>query len=326
MDLENNGDYQTAARMALKKKAIPIPDLRGKTVLDVGCDHGFWCWEAAARGAKRVVGIDRNRMIRGSHFNLIGFNSAVAKAKGFNQCEFMKYDIGKQFPDLGKFDVVFCFSMYHHAFANCGDHYPVWHWLRRHCREVLLWENPTGPEDSVVKLSVEQPYNRADILQTAGLFNDIEEIGPAMHVKTRTVWRCFPHNAETTEYNATMLVGSGGANKAFSYADGRRIFEIENILDFRPVPGSLNVKVNRAFDWDGVYYRAQVLDPVSRANLNGEWRPRWARFYPLMANDKKVFAFRFEGENYKTDYVELIADDRLRELLPPAFKLTSTNG
>ena len=33
-------------------------DLRGQTVLDIGCGSGVYCFEAARRGAARVVGID----------------------------------------------------------------------------------------------------------------------------------------------------------------------------------------------------------------------------------------------------------------------------
>ena len=37
--------------------AIPA-DLRGKSVLDIGCNGGFYCIEMKRRGAERVVGID----------------------------------------------------------------------------------------------------------------------------------------------------------------------------------------------------------------------------------------------------------------------------
>ena len=35
-----------------------LPDLSGKTVLDLGCGYGRSCADAVARGACRVVGID----------------------------------------------------------------------------------------------------------------------------------------------------------------------------------------------------------------------------------------------------------------------------
>ncbi|HLB38413.1 MAG TPA: methyltransferase domain-containing protein [Gemmatimonadales bacterium] len=34
------------------------PDLRGKSVLDIGCGSGTYCFEAARRGAARVIGVD----------------------------------------------------------------------------------------------------------------------------------------------------------------------------------------------------------------------------------------------------------------------------
>jgi tRNA (mo5U34)-methyltransferase len=50
------GDYPA---VKWKKFAHAIPsDLRGKTVLDIGCNAGFYSIEMKRRGAERVVGID----------------------------------------------------------------------------------------------------------------------------------------------------------------------------------------------------------------------------------------------------------------------------
>jgi tRNA (mo5U34)-methyltransferase len=50
------GDYP-AVKWRRFAHAIP-PDLRGKTVLDVGCNAGFYSLEMKRRGADRVLGID----------------------------------------------------------------------------------------------------------------------------------------------------------------------------------------------------------------------------------------------------------------------------
>ena len=50
------GDYP-AAKWRTFAHAIPA-DLRGKTVLDIGCNAGFYSIEMKRRGAARVVGID----------------------------------------------------------------------------------------------------------------------------------------------------------------------------------------------------------------------------------------------------------------------------
>jgi tRNA (mo5U34)-methyltransferase len=50
------GDYP-AAHWRTFENAIPW-DLRGRTVLDIGCNAGFFSLQMKARGAERVVGID----------------------------------------------------------------------------------------------------------------------------------------------------------------------------------------------------------------------------------------------------------------------------
>src|SRR5688500_4813236 len=44
-------------RSATARQIFP-QDLTGKTVLDLGCSFGFFCFEAVKRGASRVVGFD----------------------------------------------------------------------------------------------------------------------------------------------------------------------------------------------------------------------------------------------------------------------------
>lgn len=297
------GDYQTPERMALKEKAIPLPDLAGKSVLDVGCDHGHWCRLAVDSGASRVLGLDRNR----NGLDLIAQNRATIG------CEFDKTNVGKQWPDFGKFDVVFLFSAYHHLFENCKDHLAVWYWLWRHTRQELLWENPTGADDAVVRLNVTAPYERDDILKAAHTYFDIEEIGPSLHVKTREVWKCRPRKLATIHWRGELTSGGGGASKAFAHADNRRIKEIAAILGCEPYPGTLNAKLDHPFCWTRDYYRAQLLETVDRSNLNAEWKPRWVRFYPAIVNDIEVHAIRFEGESYSPNYIEFIAPERLRD-------------
>jgi hypothetical protein len=46
--------------------------------------------------------------------------------------------------------------------------------------------------------------------------------------------------------------------------------------------------------------------------LDSEWAMRWARFYPVMGN---AFAFRFENESYPDNFVELIAEYLLADVI-----------
>src|SRR5689334_18860311 len=50
------GDYPSIKWRAFAH-AIP-EDLRGRTVLDIGCNGGFYSLEMKRRGADRVVGVD----------------------------------------------------------------------------------------------------------------------------------------------------------------------------------------------------------------------------------------------------------------------------
>ena len=52
----------TATGSKLKRKtntSIPcIPDLKGKTLLDLGCGYGWHCGYAREQGAREILGID----------------------------------------------------------------------------------------------------------------------------------------------------------------------------------------------------------------------------------------------------------------------------
>ena len=304
------GDYQTAARMAVKFAAVPLPDLEGRTVLDVGCDHGAWCWRALELGSHRVLGLDRGRNVPGEGFvNLAERN----RLRGVSGAEFREFELGRQWHEFGRHDVVLMLNVYHHAYQAAGDHRALWYWLWRHTGEVLVWEAPLSKDDGVAAQHVSHPYLEAEIRAAAEHYFDVDVVGPGW-VQTREVWRCYPKRRRQVHYAGTARAGAGGATKAFEYAGGRRMDEIEHALGVRPVPGSMNVQLVEPFDWDWGYYRAPILDVVQRGRgLDVPWVPRPARLYPLRWNDVPCHAFRFEGEHYPTEFVELIAAERLRD-------------
>jgi SAM-dependent methyltransferase len=306
-------EYQTPERMAAKMQAIPLPDLRGKSVLDIGCDGGFWSALAADRGAMDVLGLDRGRESRGQFVDVVAENRA--KHEG-TACHFERIDLGRQWIEFGVFDVAFMFSMYHHVYAACGSHEPIWYWLSRHVGRELLWENPTGIDDGVAAKHIPEPlhagYTRDAIMRAATKYFTVQEVGPARHTPTRVVWRCVPMVDSCRTIDGEVRCGAGGAAKAWEWEGGRRIREVKEILGVEMVPGSLNLRVD-GFDWLTGYYRAQVLDVESRGSgLAQPWRPRWARFYPVRFRGMDAWAFRFETDKYPIDFVELISPYRLR--------------
>ena len=87
--------------------ATAIPqDLHGATVLDIGCNGGFYCVEMKRRGASRVVGVD----IDDRYLNQARF---AAETLGLD-IEFSKlsvYDVDR-FP--GQFDYVLFLGVFYH--------------------------------------------------------------------------------------------------------------------------------------------------------------------------------------------------------------------
>jgi methyltransferase (TIGR04290 family) len=99
------GDFPTIKWMRF---AHVIPqDLTGKSVLDIGCNAGFYSFEMKKRGASRVVGID---------FDDYYLNQArfAAEVLGFEDVDFRRmsvYDVGAL---REKFDVVLFMGLVYH--------------------------------------------------------------------------------------------------------------------------------------------------------------------------------------------------------------------
>ena len=156
-------------------------------------------------------------------------------------------------------------------------------------------------------------YTRDAILAAAREWFDAEHIGPAKHEPTREVWRFRPKSVPLRGYVGQAVDGAGGATRAFMHADYRRCKEIQALFGWRPFPGSLNLELDEPFRWDRGYFRAQILDVTDRSRgLSSEWAPRWARCYPVSVNGAPGLGFRFEGESYPQNFLEVIAPDRLR--------------
>jgi len=91
------GDSRTLEKL----KALKLPDLAGRSFLDVGCNEGFFCGFAMYQGARRVVGLDHSALF-------------VERARRrFPRCEFFQQG-WEQLPD-GTFDVILLASALHYA-------------------------------------------------------------------------------------------------------------------------------------------------------------------------------------------------------------------
>ena len=88
------------------QKLLP-PDLSGKSLLDVGCNAGFYSFEAKRRGAKRVLGVDGQRQhVRQGVF--------VRKVLDLD-VEFRRLNVYELNPrTVGQFDITLALGLLYH--------------------------------------------------------------------------------------------------------------------------------------------------------------------------------------------------------------------
>jgi len=103
----NKAQYQSFpdatgdSRTLEKLKALKLPNLVGRTFLDVGCNEGFFCGFAKFLGARRAVGLDHSRLF-------------IERAQQrFPDCEF-HHQGWDRLPE-GPFDVILLASALHYA-------------------------------------------------------------------------------------------------------------------------------------------------------------------------------------------------------------------
>jgi tRNA (mo5U34)-methyltransferase len=98
------GDYP---RVKWEQIASGVPrDLTGATVLDVGCNAGFYCVELKRRGASRVLGVDvDDRYLEQARFAAGVLNLDI---------EFEKHSVYDVDRIAGQFDYVFFMGVFYH--------------------------------------------------------------------------------------------------------------------------------------------------------------------------------------------------------------------
>jgi len=105
-------------------------DLRGKSVLDIGCAYGYFCFEAEKRNAARVVGTELKR------HRFIGCN--ILKEIYGRNSEFLCRDIFEE-PLKEKFDLVLFLNVIHHL----KEPVRALRIVSKICKEKLIMEFPT---------------------------------------------------------------------------------------------------------------------------------------------------------------------------------------
>jgi tRNA (mo5U34)-methyltransferase len=149
------GDYPM---MKFRNFADAIPaDLSGKSVLDIGCNAGFYSIEMKKRGADRVLGVDFDD----TYLNQARF---AAQVHGM-EIEFRKlsvYDVGS----LGeKFDVVIFMGVLYHL------RHPLLALDLIHeyvARDLLIFQSMQRGGKEVDELAADYPFEEQDIFDSPG--------------------------------------------------------------------------------------------------------------------------------------------------------------
>ncbi|MGN6103214.1 MAG: TIGR04290 family methyltransferase [Devosia sp.] len=149
------GDYP---RSKFRHFASAIPeDLTGRTVLDIGCNAGFYSLEMKRRGAERVLGIDFDD----AYLAQARFAAEVAGA----DIEFRKlsvYDVGA----LGEtFDVVLFMGVLYHL------RHPLLalDLIRAHvARDLMLFQSMQRGSATVERLEENYPFWNYDLFDAPG--------------------------------------------------------------------------------------------------------------------------------------------------------------
>lgn len=152
--LHTEGDDRSATRDLVLPKS-----LAGKSVLDVGSALGYFCFEAEARGAERVVGVE----LRGDRFR----DAMLLKDIKGSNVEFVQRDIVLDPPDES-LDYVLLLNVVHHL----NEPFRAMRQLASMTRERLIIEFPTLADRKFrksVKIRFPAPYNRLPLVGVSSM-------------------------------------------------------------------------------------------------------------------------------------------------------------
>ena len=150
------GDYPN---VKFQRFAPHLPeDLAGKSVLDIGCNAGFYSMEMKRRGAERVVGVDSDeRYLAQARF--------AAEALGYDNIEFRMlsvYDVAA----LGEtFDVVIFMGVLYHL------RHPLLalDLIHRHVAgDMLIFQSMQRGSGTVLPLEEDYPFEETGIFNESG--------------------------------------------------------------------------------------------------------------------------------------------------------------
>ena len=87
-------------------KMVAPDDLKGKSLIDLGCNLGANCYSAVFFGVRSAVGVDYSRALISAAIRMNAYYAAP--------CHFSVHDLNDELTDIEPADTVFCFSVTSH--------------------------------------------------------------------------------------------------------------------------------------------------------------------------------------------------------------------
>lgn len=134
-----------------------IPGIEGKTVLDVGCNAGFYSIEMKRRGASRVLGIDYD----GDYLAQARFAADVCNVE-VEFREMSVYDVGELHE---RFDIVLFLGVFYHL----RHPLPALDLLREHVvGDLLIFQSMLRGDDLPAAIEPDYPFSERDVFKRPG--------------------------------------------------------------------------------------------------------------------------------------------------------------
>jgi tRNA (mo5U34)-methyltransferase len=154
------GDYP-AHKFARFASVVP-DDLSGKSVLDIGCNAGFYSIEMKRRGAARVVGIDSDE-------RYLAQARLASEELGFGDIELRKLDVYNVGALGEKFDLVIFMGVLYHL------RHPLLalDLIREHvAKDLMLFQTMQQGSDAVLDVPADHPFFMPGTTDKPPFFDD----------------------------------------------------------------------------------------------------------------------------------------------------------
>ena len=157
--------------------------LKGKRVLDLGCNSGFWSLSAIQQGADYVLGIDARQIFMEQANFVFEVNEIEKKRYSFIAKDLFDID----FREFGAFDIVLCLGLLYHV-----------------CKPVLLMERIAEVNNDILVIDTNLSMTRGSHME---IFFDYEGLDSYVEHKMvmRPTRRAMFDIAKEYGYSVVML-------------------------------------------------------------------------------------------------------------------------